>query len=504
MAATEHPAAGGRPSAAQASQTMIVPLALAQFTASYAATNMNVAITSIAKDLHTTVVGMQTTITLFTLTMASLMIPGSKLTEIWGRKRCFTLGLVIYGAGALIAALAQGIGLMIFGYSALEGIGSALMIPPIYILVTVAFPDTQSRAKNFGIISGAAGLGAAAGPLIGGVITSAISWRASFIAQVIVVAVIIALVPRITDPGITGPRPAFDVWGAVLCAVGLFFVVLGILQSSKYGWFVSREDFSVGGTVIIPKGWVSPVWLFVAVGAAILAWFFLHLRGRERKHEVPLIPLRMFGNRTANLGLGTQLIQWLTMQGTFFVMSVFLQDVRGYSAVKTGLVLTPATAGILLASALAARFARRHTQRWLIIVGFAVTAAGMALLLALVRKDSGNLASVPGLLLMGIGVGAMLTSSVNVVQSAFPERDQGDISGLSRSVSNLGSSLGVALAGSIVASTLLPGNTTYAASIVILLVLVLAGLVIATRLPRQRTTKTAPPVPAEPPREHAG
>jgi MFS family permease len=502
MAATEHPssaAVGGAPRAARASQAMIVPLALAQFIASYAATNMNVAISSIAMNLHTTVIGMQTTITLFTLTMASLMIPGSKLTEIWGRKRCFTLGLAIYGAGALIAAFAQGIGLMIFGYSALEGIGSALMIPPIYILVTVAFPDIQSRAKNFGIISGAAGLGAAAGPLIGGVITSAISWRASFIAQALVVVVIILLVPRITDPGLSGPRPAFDVWGAVLCAVGLFFVVLGILQSSKYGWFVSRENFSIGGTVVIPKGWVSPVWLFVAIGAAILAWFFLHLRGREKKHEVPLIPLRMFRNRTANLGLWTQLIQWLTLQGTFFVISVFLQEVRGYSAIKTGLVLTPATAGILFASALAERFAKRHTQRWLIIVGFAVTAAGMALLLALVRKDSPDIAAAPGLLLMGLGVGAMLTSSVNVVQSAFPERDQGDISGLSRSVSNLGSSLGVALAGSIVASTLLPGNTTYAASIVILLVLTLAGLVIAMRLPGQQTEATAPPGPTPAP-----
>ncbi len=492
MPATEHPRTAG--------QSMIVPLALAQFTASYAATNMNVAISSIAKDLHTDVIGLQATITLFTLTMASLMIPGSKLTEIWGRKRCFTLGLVIYGAGALIAAFAQGLGLMIFGYSALEGIGSALMIPPIYILVTVAFPDTQSRAKNFGIISGAAGLGAAAGPLIGGVITSTISWRASFIAQVLVVAVIILLVPRITDPGITGPRPAFDLGGAALCAVGLFFVVLGVLQTSKYGWFVSRENFSIGGTVVIPKGGVSPIWIFVAVGVAILGWFILHLRSRERKRKVPLIALRMFGSRTANLGMGTQLIQWLAMQGTFFVISVFLQEVRGYSAIKTGLVLTPATAGILLASALAGRFAKRHSQRWLIQVGFAVTAAGMALLLALVRKNSPDIASVPGLLLMGIGVGAMLTSSVNVVQSAFPESDQGDISGLSRSVSNLGSSLGVALAGSIVASTLVPGNKVFALSAVILLVITLAGLVLALRLPGQEPA--AAPAPA-PTKEHA-
>src|SRR5215510_15081492 len=166
MAATDHPRS--------ASQSLIVPLALAQFIASYAATNMNVAISDIAKDLHTTVIGLQTTITLFTLTMASLMIPGSKLSAIWGRKRCFIGGLIVYGIGALLAALAPGLGLMIFGYSFLEGIGSALLIPPIYILVTVAFTDTQSRARNFGIISGAAGLGAAAGPLIGGIITSAI------------------------------------------------------------------------------------------------------------------------------------------------------------------------------------------------------------------------------------------------------------------------------------------------------------------------------------------
>jgi MFS family permease len=484
-------------------QAMIVPLALAQFTASYAATNMNVAISSIAKDLNTTVVGMQTTITLFTLTMASLMIPGSKLTEIWGRKRCFAIGLWIYGAGALIAALSQSLGLMIFGYSALEGIGSALMIPPIYILVTVSFPDTRSRAKNFGIISGAAGLGSAAGPLIGGVITSAISWRASFIAQVIVVAAIILLVPRITDPGISGTKPAFDISGAVLCAVGLFFVVLGILQASTYGWFVSRENYSIGGTVVIPKGSVSPVWPFVAIGAVILAWFFLHLRGRERKNETPLIALRMFRSRTANLGLGTQIIQWLTLQGSFFVISVFLQQVRGYSAIKTGLVLTPATIGILVASAMAERFARRHSQRFLIRVGFGVTAVGMALLLALVRKDSADILAAPGLLLMGLGVGAMLTSSVNVVQSAFPERDQGDISGLSRSVSNLGSSLGTALAGSIIASTLLPGNKTFALSMVLMLVITLGGLLIAMRLPGQQTAATPPPGSAPPAPEHA-
>ncbi len=156
-------------------QRMVLPLALCQFIASYAATNMNVAISDIAKDLGTTVIGVQVAITVFTLTMAALMIPGSKLTDIWGRKFCFVLGLIVYGTGATIAAVAPSIGVLIFGYSLLEGIGSALMIPPIYILITVVFTELPSRARYFGVISAAAGVGAAAGPLIGGLITSAFS-----------------------------------------------------------------------------------------------------------------------------------------------------------------------------------------------------------------------------------------------------------------------------------------------------------------------------------------
>jgi MFS family permease len=477
-ARTDHGAAGP-------ARAMILPLALAQFIASYAATNMNVAIGSIAADLGTTVFGVQTAITLFTLTMASLMIPGSKLTDIWGRKRCFALGLVIYGAGALLAALAPSLGVLITGYSVLEGIGSALMIPPIYILITVAFPDITARARYFGIVSGAGGLGAAAGPLIGGLVTSAVSWRASFGLQVLVVAWIVVLARRIAEPRRTGPRPRFDVAGAVLSAAGLFFVVLGLLQSRTYGFLVSRKDFAIGGTVLIPKGSISPVWVFVAIGAAFLLWFFLHVRSAERKGRDVLLAMRMFRSRVANLGLGTQLIQWLVLQGSFFVVSVYLQEVDGYNAIKTGLLLTPATIGILAASAAADRLARRHPQRALIIAGFAATAAGMLLLLALVRAHSGIVTWIPGLLLFGLGVGVMLTSSVNVVQSSFPDADQGDISGLSRSFSNLGASLGTALVGSVLVASRLPAGKPFGAAMIVLAVLTVIGLGLAVLLPRQ-------------------
>src|SRR5271169_2778441 len=467
-----------------AARAMILPLALGQFIASYAATNMNVAISAIATDLGTTVAGVQTAITLFTLTMAALMIPGSKLTDIWGRKRCFVIGLIVYAVGGVLALLAMGLPLLIVGYSLLEGVGSALMIPPIYILVTVTFPDVTSRARYFGVVSGAGGLGAAAGPLIGGLVTSAISWRASFGLQVLVVAWIIWLARKITDSAPEEPRPRFDLAGAVLSAAGLFFVVLGLLQSRTYGFGKSRQDFTIGTTVIIPKGGISPVWLFVLIGALFLLWFFLYTRSAERKGRDVLLPLRLFRNKVSNLGLGTQTIQWLILQGTFFAVSVYLQEVNHYNAIQTGLMLTPATVGILAASAGADRFARRHPQRWLIVAGFLATAVGMILLLALVRQHSGILTWVPGLLLFGAGVGVMLTSSVNVVQSSFPERDQGDISGLSRSVSNLGSSLGTALVGSVLVAAKLPAGKPFAAALTVMLVFALIGLVLAVLIPR--------------------
>ncbi len=468
-----------------AARAMILPLALAQFIASYAATNMNVAISAIATDLGTTVAGVQTAITLFTLTMAALMIPGSKLTDIWGRKTCFVAGLAIYCVGGLLALASQGITLLTIGYSLFEGVGSALMIPPIYILITVAFPDVKSRAKYFGVVSGAGGLGAAAGPLIGGLVTSAVSWRASFGLQVLVVAWIVLLARKISDPARPGPAPRFDLFGAILSAAGLFFVVLGLLQSRTYGFGQSRQNLTINGTVVIPKGAISPVWILVAIGALFLLWFFLHIRARERKHRDVLLPLRLFRNKVSNLGLGTQLIQWLIIQGSFFAVSVYLQEVDGYNAIKTGLLLTPATIGILAMSAGADRFARRHPQRWLIIAGFTITAIGMILLLTLVRAHSAILT-----------VGVMLTSSVNVVQSSFPDTDQGEISGLSRSVSNLGSSLGTALVGSILVAVKMPAGKPFAAAFIIMLAFTLIGLLLAVLIPR-RLAGTASPAEQE-------
>jgi len=465
----------GTVSAAQAvvsRRRFLAPLALAQFICSFAGSNMNVMINDITKDLNTTVQGVQATITLFLLVMAVLMIPCSKLTDRWGRRRCFTAGLLLYGVGALLSAAAPGLGVLIIGNSILEGVGTALLIPPVYILTTLHFSDLTSRARAFGVISGMGGIGAAAGPLIGGVITTGISWRAAFVFQAAIVATIILLSRRIEDPLPADPTRPFDAFGAVLSAAGMFLVVLGILQADTNGVLMAA---------------------LVAGGAGFLLWFFLYTRGRQRAGKEPLLSLALFKNRTSNLALVTQNLQWLLLMGVSFVVAVFLQTVRGYNAIETGVIFTAATVGVLLSSLAAERLAKRRPQRTLIMAGFVITTAGIALLLALVGASSRVVAFAPGLFLIGTGLGVMLTPSVNVVQSSFPERQQGEISGLSRSVSNLGSSFGTAIAGTILVSDLASGNGTYVVAMIVLAVLAVVGFVVALRLPRD----SAPGAPVE-------
>jgi MFS family permease len=439
-------------------------LALAQFICSFAGSNMNVMITDISQDLDTTVQGVQLAITIFLLVMAALMIPGGKLTDRYGRKRCFIVGLVVYGIGALMSAAAPGLGVLIVGNSILEGIGTALLIPPVYILTTLLFTDLTSRARAFGVISALGGIGAAAGPLIGGLITSAISWRAAFVFQALIIAVIVLLSRNISDPLPPEPSRPFDTSGAIMSAVGLVLLVTGILAADNNLWLML---------------------VLMLAGAAVLALFFVMVRRKERAGQEPLLSTSLFRNRTSNLGLVTQNAQWLVLMGVSFVVSAYLQVVRGHNAIETGVIFTAATVGLLASSLAAERLAQRYAQRTLVLVGFLTTIAGIALLLIMVSGSTTPWAFAPGLLLIGLGLGVMLTPSVNIVQSSFPDAQQGEISGLSRSVSNLGSSLGAAVAGTILVAgiTTTPGRS-YALAMAVLAAVGLVGFLMTLMLPR--------------------
>ncbi|MGV9861081.1 MFS transporter [Rhodococcus koreensis] len=464
---------------------VLIPLALAQFICSFAGSNMNVMINDISEDLNTSVQGVQVAITIFLLVMAALMIPGGKLTDKYGRKRCFTAGLIVYGIGALMSAAAPGLGVLILGNSILEGIGTALLIPPVYILTTLLFTELTSRARAFGAISAMGGIGAAAGPLIGGLITSAISWRAAFVFQALIIATIVWLARNITDPLPADRTRPFDTDGAILSAVGLVLVVTGILAADNNAWVMLA--------------------LLVA-GALVLVWFFYSVRAKERAGTEPLLSTALFRSRTSNLGLLTQNAQWLLLTGVSFVVAAYLQVVRGYDAIETGVIFTAETAGLLAASLAAERFAKRRAQRTLILAGFLVVIGGITVLVALVSGTTNVWAFAPGLLLIGLGLGVMLTPSVNVVQSAFTENLQGEISGLSRSVSNLGSSLGAAIAGTIlVAGITTTPERSYALAMIVLAAVGVIGLGAAIFLPRTASPSddeapSPPPTPHLPPR----
>ncbi len=463
----------------QSLRRMLVPLALAQFICSFAGSNMNVMINDIKDDLHTSVQGVQVCITLFLLVMAALMIPCGKLTDRWGRRRCFLIGLSVYGVGAVLSALAPGLGILILGNSILEGVGTALLIPPVYILTTILFRDMKSRAWAFGVISGMGGIGAATGPLIGGAITTAITWRAAFIFQALIIVAIVLLARGITDPLPADPDRPFDTVGAVLSAVGLIVLVGGIMAA----------DSNLGLMAIL-----------LVAGALILAGFFAWIRRRERVGKEALLSTSLFRNRTSNLALVTQNVQWAMLMGTSFVVSAYLQVVRHYNAVQTGVIFTAATVGILLSSLAAGRLAKRFRQRSLILAGFVTATAGVILLLVMVKGNPGAWYFAPGLFLIGLGLGVMLTPSVNVVQSAFAENLQGEISGLSRSVSNLGSSLGTAIAGTILVAGLADPKRAYGVAMIVTAFIGLIGLGATVLLP---ATEPAPGTDAPSPQPKA-
>jgi len=451
----------------------LLPLALAQFICSFAGSNMNVMLSDMSEDLGTTIQGIQLSITLFLLVMAALMIPFGKLTDQLGRKTCLILGLAVYGVGAVFSAVSPGLGVLILGNSILEGAGTALLIPPVYILVTMYWTGVADRARAFGLVSAAGGVGAATGPLIGGWIAAAISWRAAFGFQALVIVVILILAVRLKDPRAREPDKPFDVVGAVLSALGLIVFVIGILASDN--------------NIVLALA-------LMAAGIGVIALFFWWVRRLERKGREPLLSTALFKNRVSNLGLVTQNFQWLLLMGISMLVASYLQVVRGYDAVETGVIFSAATLGILVSSLAAGPLVRRFPQRSLIVVGFVVTGIGLILLLVVARVP-GAWAFAPGLLTLGLGIGLMLTPSVNIVQSAFPEAQQGEISGLSRSVSNLGSSFGTAIVSTLLVLNANANAGGYLAALVPLLAIAVGGIVISIFLPG-RQKLAAPPAGA--------
>ncbi|MHB8894616.1 MAG: MFS transporter [Candidatus Geothermincolia bacterium] len=419
---------------------ILTVLGLAQFINTYDTTAMNVAISSIVKDLHTTVTGVQLALTLYALTMAAFMIAGGKLCDVWGRKKVFALGISLYGLGALTTSLAPNLTVMIIGWSILEGLGSACMIPAIYAIIPVAFKDPKERVKAFAVIGSIAGAGAASGPLICGFITTYLTWRVSFAAEVVVCLLVLILQFRIKPPQRFEERPKFDFVGGTLSVIGLGLFVLGILQ----------------GNSVATRGWI-PVVTLMGAGLVVLALFVFWQFHRERVGKAQLLDPLLLKVKQVRIGLPLTAVQTFMMAGSLFIIPVFQQMALNFTPMMTGLTFLPNTLAMVTVSQVSGRLSVRLGRKWLIAAGLFCMSFGIATVAFLIDAHSSAWAFLPGTLLMGTGLGIVMAPLLDLVQSSVPVDKSSEISGLNRAVFNLGNSLGTAVAGAVLIAVLITG-----------------------------------------------
>ena len=428
------------PERAEGATLVLLTLAAGQFLMTLDSSVMNVSIATVAKDVGTTVTGIQGAITAYTLVMAALMITGAKVGALIGRKRAFAIGCIIYGCGSLTTSLAPSLPVLLFGWSFLEGVGAALILPAIVALVASNFrPDRRPAA--YGLVAAAGAVAVAVGPLIGGFCTTYFSWRWVFAGEVVIVIAILLLTRRIADAPVE-ERPSLDLVGAALSAAGLGLLVFGVLRSSEWGWIQPKP----GGT-----SWanLSPtVWL--VLGGMFVLWLFFRWENRrESRGQEPLVRPALLDNRQLGGGLRMFFFQYLVQAGLFFVVPLFLSVCLGLSALATGARLLPLSVTLLAAAVGVPRLFPNVSPRLVVRAGLLALFAGTVVLLGGLDADAGaEIVFVP-MLLIGLGIGALASQLGAVTVSAVPDDQSPEVGGLQNTMTNLGASLGTALAGSI-------------------------------------------------------
>jgi EmrB/QacA subfamily drug resistance transporter len=453
---SEASATGAEPAgskAAAAGGIILLTLAAGQFLMTLDSSVMNVSIATVAKDVGTTVSGIQGAITAYTLVMACLMITGAKIGALIGRKRAFAIGCVIYGCGSLTTALAPNLPVLLLGWSFLEGVGAALILPAIVALVASNFP-AERRPAAYGMVAAAGAVAVAVGPLIGGFATTYFSWRWVFAGEVVVVLAILVLARRIADSP-ADRRPRLDLVGAGLSALGLGLFVFGILKSGEWGWIQPRS----GG-----PSWagLSPtIWLLL--GGLFVLWIFFRWEDRVFAHGgEPLVRRELFRNRQLTGGLTMFLFQYLVQAGIFFVVPLYLSVALGLSAIDTGVRILPLSITLLIAAIGVPRVFPTVSPRLIVRSGLLSLFLGTVVLLAALDVNSGPEVVLVPLLLIGLGVGALASQLGAVTVSAVPDEQASEVGGVQNTMTNLGASIGTALAGAILISTL---TTSFIANI---------------------------------------
>jgi MFS family permease len=431
-------------------------LGAAQFIMVLDSSVMNVSITQIVDDLGTTIQGVQLAITLYTLVMASFMLVGAKLGDIFGRDRTFAIGLAIYGLGSLITALSPNLGVLLFGWSLIEGLGAVLVIPAIAALVVSNYQG-RDRALAYGLIGGVAGAAIALGPLIGGWVTTEFSWRYVFVGEVVIVIGVL-LFRRKMQPAPPPPetKPKLDYVGAVLSALGLGLVVFAILKSSTWGLIEPKDALTIGGHAITPLGFsIVP---FLILGGLGCLWAFSSWENhRVAAGRETLLDRSLLRVQVMRAGLSTLLMQQLLLLGTFFVLPVYLQVVLGLDAFETGKRLFPLSIAMLLAALLGPKLARRFAPKLVCRLGFLAIAIAGFVLVGTIDIELNGAAFAIGLVFFGIGAGLLVSQLGNVIMSSVDQSKANEAGGLQGTAQNLGASLGTALIGAVLIAGLTSG-----------------------------------------------
>ncbi|HTR68884.1 MAG TPA: MFS transporter [Mycobacteriales bacterium] len=435
----------GQSAKAAGASLVLLTLASAQFLMTLDSSVMNVSIATVAKDVGTTVTGIQTAITFYTLVMATLMITGGKLGQILGRRKAFAIGCVVYGCGSAITSIAPNLAVLILGWSVLEGVGAALIMPAIVALVASNFIRDE-RPRAYGLVASAGAIAVAAGPLIGGLFTTYLSWRLVFLGEVLVVLVILMLVRRIADTP-ADPDTQLDLVGTALSAAGLGLVVFGILRSGSWGFVHPKPG--------APQ-WLglSPVIWLVLLGGIVLRIFMTWETRRLGRGASVLLDPAMLRIPVLRSGLTAFGFQYFLQAGLFFTVPLFLSVALGLSAVATGVRLLPLSISLLLFAAGIPKVFPRVSPRLVVRIGFLLLFAGIVVLIAVLDSSAGPEAVTWPMLLAGAGVGALASQLGSVTVSAVPDEDSGEVGGIQNTVTNFGASLGTALAGAILISAL--------------------------------------------------
>ncbi|MFI9150454.1 MFS transporter [Streptomyces sp. NPDC053367] len=430
----------------------LIVLGTAQFLMVLDTSVMNVSITQLVEDFDTEVTAIQAVITLYALVMAAFMVTGGRFGDMLGRRRMFLLGMCVYGVGSAVTAVAPTLWVLALGWSVVEGLGAAMVLPAMAALVAESYHD-RDRALAYGVIGGLAGAGIAVGPLLGGWMTTYLSWRLVFAGEVVVVIGVLLFRRAIAESPHAGPRPRLDVLGAVLSAAGLGLGVLGVLQSSSWGWVQPRNPpFTVLG--------FAPTLFVIAAGAVVLAVFVHWQRRREAKGADPLVHLSLLRVPVLRAGLMSLVSQNLILLGLFFTIPLYLQVVQGFDAFETGLRLLPVSVTMLVASTVGSRLGRRAGPRRVVRFALLTLVAAVVWLLATIDPVIDDAQFAAAMALLGVGMGLLASQLGNVVQSGVGEEERSEAGGLQFTAQNLGSALGTALIGSLLIGALTHAFTT--------------------------------------------